>query len=126
MSKSPIALSLGYFIFFSVTFFPASWARADEGEKRPVAGSNADLSSPNFQKSDQFLPGEEIVTPTGQKMKVWSTNGPVAVDRAPEPFEDREKSVLDNAAVVVDVDDNVKRHHRRPESTPDSESTHDR
>ena len=54
------------------------------------------------KKAEDLLPGEEVVTPTGQKIKVWSTKGPVEVDRAPEPFEDREKTVIDGAHIVVD------------------------
>jgi hypothetical protein len=31
------------------------------------------------------MPGEEIVTETGQKMKTWSSSGPVPVNRRPPP-----------------------------------------
>jgi hypothetical protein len=31
------------------------------------------------------MPGEEIVTETGQKIKTWSSSGPVPVNRRPEP-----------------------------------------
>ncbi len=64
----------------------------------------ADVSSANYGKDKHYLPGEEVVTPTGQRLKVWSTKGPVPVSQAPQPFEDREKSVLGNVPVVVDVD----------------------
>lgn len=51
------------------------------------ATNKSDLSSSNFKKSgERFLPGEEVVTPTGRKLKVWSSEGPVKVNPAPEPF----------------------------------------
>lgn len=78
-------------------------------KKLSTASSKEDLSSKNYNKSKKLLPGEEVVTPTGQKLKVWSTKGPVPVSRAPEPFEDREKSVLNDAHVVVDVDASRRR-----------------
>ncbi|MCC6933437.1 MAG: hypothetical protein IT292_09310 [Deltaproteobacteria bacterium] len=61
-------------------------------------------SSDSYEKAEDLLPGEEVTTPTGQKMKVWSTDGPVKVNRAPEPFEDREKTVIDDANIIVDMD----------------------
>ncbi len=93
-------------LLFLSLFLTTSIAVAD-GEKDRwdvPAEAKADQRSPNYDKTEQFLPGEEVVSPTGQKMKVWSTKGPVPVSRAPEPFEDREKSLLPEGGVVVDAD----------------------
>ena len=76
----------------------ADGSSPDTGLRKP-----ADQSSANFNKTQRFLPGEEVITPTGKKMKVWSSEGPVPVSRPPEPFEDREKSVL-QGNVIVDAE----------------------
>ncbi len=55
---------------------------------------NQDNSSANFHKTKEFLPGEEVVTTTGKKVKVWSTEGAVKVNKAPEPFRDREREKI--------------------------------
>lgn len=91
ISKSPLIALL-----VSVTCLVAGSAQADSG--------NADTNNPasgNYEKAEKLLPGEEVVTPTGQKMKVWSTEGPVNVDRAPEPFEDPNDQIGD-VDVVID------------------------
>jgi hypothetical protein len=80
----------------------ASGERDNFSVSPPSASS--DQSSANYGKDKHYLPGEEVVTPTGQRLKVWSTKGPVPVSRAPEPFEDREKSTLSNIPIVVEVD----------------------
>lgn len=80
-------------------------------------------ASSNYQKTDQFLPGEEVVTPTGKKMKVWSTEGPVKVARPPEPFEDREKVVLDGSHLVIDAEAVIKRQQPRTAGSHDSFDT---
>ena len=61
-----------------------------------------DKSSANYSKDKQFLPGEEVVTPTGQKMRVWSTTGPVPVSPPPQPFDDPSKATIDSAIIEVD------------------------
>jgi hypothetical protein len=81
---------------------------ADSEESEPQEANAAprkqgDQSSANFNKTTNFIPGEEVITPTGKKLKVWSTTGPVPVSRAPDPFEDREKSVLPAGGVIVDT-----------------------
>ena len=69
--------------------------------------------SENFDKTDKFLPGEEVVSPRGQKLKIWSTEGPVPVDRAPEPFEDPADR-LDDQPIILDVDQPRKRLQQAP------------
>jgi hypothetical protein len=89
----------------AVVFFPAGSSLAD-GKQQDAAepAEQVDESSANFKKTGRFLPGEEVVTTTGKKMRVWSTEGPVPVSRPPEPFEDREKSVLHNSHIIVDTE----------------------
>lgn len=67
--------------------------------------------SENYGKSDKFLPGEEVVSPTGQKMKVWSTEGPVKVTAPPEPFTRPEDRYLNNPNIIVDTE--VLKHDGR-------------
>ena len=66
-------------------------------------GAKMTVPSTNFGKTKNFLPGEEVVTATGKTVKVWSTEGPVPVRRAPEPFRDRAQGQFPrNAHIVVD------------------------
>lgn len=55
---------------------------------------------PEPEKAQEYLPGEQVVTPTGQKLKVWSTRGAVSVNKAPEPFKD--DSLQGDLNVVID------------------------
>lgn len=48
----------------------------------------------------EYLPGEEVATPSGKKLKVWSTRGAVAVNKVPEPF--KENSLPGDLNVVID------------------------
>jgi len=78
-------------------------AFADGGQPAPGSGGNFRPSqkSENFDKTKKFLPGEEVVSPTGQKMKIWSTEGPVPVSPPPQPFDDPSKGYLPPGANVV-------------------------
>jgi len=71
--------------------------------------AGADESSENYKKSEKFLPGEEVVTPTGQKLRVWSTEGPVPVSPPPEPFEAPEERQIEVNELEIKVGD-----QRRP------------
>ncbi len=88
-------------LLFGHPFVPL--ASADGPEANAPTRTEGPPSS-NFHKTEKFLPGEEVVSPTGQRMKVWSTEGPVPVSRAPEPFEDREKTVINDENVIIDAE----------------------
>jgi len=51
----------------------ANFSFADAGEGTPTATPTP----------AQFLPGEEVVTPSGKKMRIWNTAGPVPGGSAP-------------------------------------------
>jgi len=58
--------------------------QSDSGESVP----DADDKPTTRQDDDRLppvLPGEEVVTQTGQKMRVWSSAGPVPVNPQPTP-----------------------------------------
>ena len=57
-----------------------------------------------------ILPGEQVVTETGQKMHVWSSSGPVPVNPLPTPQQ--LPSGLGGAGVGVIVDGRADRDHR--------------
>ncbi len=67
--------------------------------------------SKNYEKAKQLLPGEEVVTPTGQKIKVWSTVGSVPVEKASEPFEE-EGPAMNELDVEIDASDSLRKHDR--------------
>jgi len=77
-----------------------------------AATSNTITTQTSDSDQDRkLLPGEEVTTSSGKKMKVWSTRGPVPVSRAPEPFEDREKTVINGSNIIIDAETD---EHRRP------------
>ena len=83
------------------------------------------IPSQNYEKDSQYLPGEEVVTPTGRKMRVWSTKGPVPVSQAPEPFERESEKSLQGVPVYVDQNGGHRRHEndrRQVEGNASSEN----
>lgn len=83
---------------------PAS-ADTQSGESRKAAKDRSKASetkaSENYYKTDEFIPGEEVVTPTGDKIKVWSSRGPVPVSPPPQPFDDPNQKI-DPGQVIID------------------------
>lgn len=63
--------------------------QADAGDDSPDTNAAASQDQPTTRQDDDrlpaVLPGEEVVTQTGQKMKVWSSAGPVPVNQQPTP-----------------------------------------
>lgn len=61
--------------------------QADGGDDAGVTAPGQD--EPTTRQDDDrlppVLPGEEVVTQTGQKMRVWSSAGPVPVNQQPTP-----------------------------------------
>lgn len=68
----------------SVTSNPAFADQAGSGDD-----GNDDQDKPTTRQDDDrlppVLPGEEVVTQTGQKMRVWSSAGPVPMNVPPTP-----------------------------------------
>jgi hypothetical protein len=62
-------------------------AFADQGDSGDDSADTND--KPTTRQDDDrlppVLPGEEVVTQTGQKMRVWSSAGPVPVNQQPTP-----------------------------------------
>lgn len=61
--------------------------QADGGDDANGAAPAANQEEPTTRQDDDrlppVLPGEEVVTQTGQKMKVWSSSGPVPINQQP-------------------------------------------
>ena len=110
------------FALILVAFSAAPLAALADGENQ-IPGNDVAPSkeSANFGKSSEYLPGEEVVSPTGQKLKIWSTRGPVPVSQAPAPFDDREKTILNDSNIVVDegVLNHLLDNNQRPASPGD-------
>jgi hypothetical protein len=67
-----------------VVLFGAALARADStGLPGQPAGGITPSSKQYDKRLPPVLPGEEIVTETGQRMRVWSSSGPVPVNPPP-------------------------------------------
>jgi len=63
-----------------------AWSATAYCDGNPAASQPRDNAITTRQYNDRLppvMPGEEIVTETGQKMKVWSSTGPVPVTRRP-------------------------------------------
>ena len=118
-------------LIVSLLLYPlfAAVVRADSENTEPLEGSaesareldraakTAPTASSNFGKTDRFLPGEEVVGPTGKKMRVWSTEGPVSVSQSPEPFEDTvEKRLPADTHIVIDPEDIRRRNRNREDN----------
>jgi hypothetical protein len=62
---------------------------ADQGGTGDSAAEADGNDKPTTRQDDDrlppVLPGEEVVTQTGQKMRVWSSAGPVPVNQQPTP-----------------------------------------
>lgn len=80
--------------------------------ERAHADGNASANQPQYRRpttrqyDDRLppvMPGEEIVTETGQKMKTWTSAGPVPVNRRPPPQALGNGSGL--GGVIVDTRD---------------------
>jgi hypothetical protein len=63
-------------------------ALADQSGTGDEAAAESNEKPTNRQDDDRLppvLPGEEVVTETGQKMRVWSSAGPVPRNLQPTP-----------------------------------------
>jgi hypothetical protein len=80
-------------------------ARAD-GKVAAENGANP-TTRQNNDRLPPILPGEEVVTETGQKMRVWSSSGPVPVN--PQPTPQQLPSGIGGAGVGVIVDGRTDR-----------------
>jgi hypothetical protein len=59
---------------------------ADQSESGDTAPQGDKLTTRQYNnRLPPVLPGEEVVTETGQKMRVWSSSGPVPVNPRPTP-----------------------------------------
>lgn|GEM_PF-1592898 len=97
------SMSLSVFVAFTSLFLlSAEHCYADGGQA---------ISRPRYQRpttrqyNDRLppvMPGEEIVTETGQKMRTWSSSGPVPVNRRPTPQTVGNGVVGSGIGVIVD------------------------
>lgn len=102
----PLA-SILFLVLF--VFVVSSVAVADndeiQPEKKPRAGSE------NYYKPQkELLPGEEVITPSGKKIKVWSTQGGVETSRPPDPFANSTNPPI--GGLIVDYNSSKRRHEQ--------------
>ena len=88
----------------SAVFVTGHIAFAD-GESHAAIVAN-EHSTPTTRQYDKRLPpvmpGEEIVTETGQRMRVWSSSGPVPVNAQPTPQSLPNGSTNSGIGLLVD------------------------
>ncbi len=105
------------FVVAGVVLLAISAAKADsewaveQPSATPTPVDPNDQSSKNFSKTGRFLPGEEVVTPTGKRMRVWSTEGPVPVTQ-PTPEAAPQGNGLPAGTDII-VDDRAPRDRSR-------------
>ena len=106
---------LAGFVVAGLVLFAISTAKADSEwtVPQPTATVTTDQSSKNFPKTGRFLPGEEVVTPTGKKMRVWSTEGPVPVTQPPTPGYGAPNGIPYGTEVIVDQREPTRRRMQR-------------
>lgn len=90
-----------------------------------VIADNTNEMKSGYNKSGQFLPGESVKTPEGQKIKMWSTAGPVPVSQAPDPYQNSHGVDPSQIGVVVEHD-GYGRHSQESSSAKDSFDMRDR
>jgi hypothetical protein len=94
----------------------ASHAIADGN---PPRGQQPPQGATTRQYNDRLppvMPGEEIVTETGQRMRVWSSAGPVPVN--PQPTPQPLPGGVGGGGVGVILDGRDRYDHGRPDGAP--------
>lgn len=92
-------LSLPLFVTSIALAVGVSEARADG---KALEQSNQPTTRQNDQRLPPVLPGEEVVTEGGQRMRVWSSAGPVPVNPRPTPQTLQGNNGYGGPSVIVD------------------------
>jgi hypothetical protein len=80
-----ISLTLSFFAVGMLWLASSSRAVADSTYLPGVGGAPTPTSKQYDKRLPPVLPGEEVVTETGQRMRVWSSSGPVPINPPPQP-----------------------------------------
>jgi hypothetical protein len=103
------------------------WSFAPVRESSADGKPGYDQNRPSRPTTRQYdtrlppvMPGEEIVTETGQKMKVWSSAGPVPVNPRPTPQQLPTGANGAGIGVIVDTRDRYDHgtHDHQPLGRP--------
>ncbi len=82
-------VGFGALLLLAVVFAGSDTVLADQAGDDSSTSNSPTTLNPTTRQNDPRLPpvmpGEEIVTQTGQKMRVWSSAGPVPVNPQPTP-----------------------------------------
>lgn len=95
-------------------FAPMTQALADGEPASNQESSTSTGSDAQFDKRlPPVIPGEEV-SDGKNKIKMWSTTGPVPVGEAPEPWKkDVQEIAPGGVGVIVDRDENRRDYRRR-------------
>jgi len=78
-------------------------ASADSTEDPNNNGDQPEASNTRDPRLPPVLPGEEVTTENGDKMRVWSSGGPVSVGAVPQaPQLNNNAPNLGGVGVIVD------------------------
>ncbi len=92
-------LSLPLFIVAAVMSFGPISSYADG---KSIEQANQPTTRQNDPRLPAVLPGEEVVTESGQRMRVWSSAGPVPVNPRPTPQTLQGNNGYGGPSVIVD------------------------
>ena len=100
-----IAFLYKQLFIFSISFFLLSNVNADDSDKciDHTKSNQINCSETHEKDRDRILPGEEVSTQGGKKLKVWTTEGRVEVRSPPEPFREP-RHELDPQYIELQVD----------------------
>jgi len=87
---------------FVVSFALATGASEVKADGKILEQSSQPTTRQNDPRLPPVLPGEEIVTETGQRMRVWSSAGPVPVNPRPTPQTLQGNNGYGGPSVIVD------------------------
>ncbi|MCB0322687.1 MAG: hypothetical protein KDD69_03905 [Bdellovibrionales bacterium] len=94
-----------------------------DGDAGAGGGLAADSEpSPTVQRTDRVLPGERVQTPSGQTLKVWSTEGPVPVSPPARPFETETWPGRPGDVHIVVDEERLEKKRRREDRSGNDDS----
>lgn len=97
-----IGLTFGVVSLLDSLILATAFADGDELHPSELHGRTTPTTRQYNDRLPPILPGEEIETETGQRMRVWSSSGPVPINRQPTPASIENNVGNSGVGVIVD------------------------